>query len=141
MMMRVPGTDCRCSVSQLSQVQLAVAASPPGPDCDSLVSLQSDIEELISLTRENLMSIQKQMKERGLPTEAGDASHSGKGSSEQTGTADHFDKEYALLKVSQRCVMLHQTIWPQIGEKENIYICHLCVFSWVEIEHVTCTPF
>ncbi|PNF16311.1 hypothetical protein B7P43_G10830 [Cryptotermes secundus] len=84
--------------TQLSQVQLAVAASPPGPDCDSLVSLQSDIEELILLTRENLMSIQKQMKERGLPTEAGDASHSDKGSSEQTGTADHFDKEYALLK-------------------------------------------
>jgi hypothetical protein len=82
-------------------VQLAVAASPPGPDCDSLVSLQSDIEELISLTKENLMSIQKQVKEPDLPTQA-DVSHFDKSLSAQTGTADHFDKEYALLKVSQR---------------------------------------
>jgi hypothetical protein len=103
--------------------------------------LQSDIEELISLTRENLMSIQKQVKERGLPAQAEDVSHSDKGSSAQTGTADHFDKEYAVLKVSQRCGAVHQTVCPQIRENENIYICHLYVFSWFEIEHVTCTPF
>jgi hypothetical protein len=128
-------------MSQLSQVQLAVAASPPGPDCDSLISLQSDIEELISLTRENLMNIQKQVKERGLPAQAGDVSHFDNGSSAQTGTADHFDKEYALLKVRQRCGALHQTVCPETRENENFYICHLYVFSWVEIEHVACTPF
>lgn len=86
------------------------------------------------------MSIQKQVKERGLPTQAGDVSHFDKGSSEETRTANHFDKEYALLKVSQRCGALHQTVYPQM-ENENIYVCHLYVFSWVEIEHVTCTPF
>jgi hypothetical protein len=76
-------------VFQLSQVLLAIAASLPGPDQDSLISLQSDIEELITLTRENLTSLQNQAKERG--------------SSVQTpiqGAVDQFDKEYALLKVS-----------------------------------------
>lgn len=87
------------------------------------------------------MSIQKQVKERGLPTQAGDVSHFDKGSSAQTGTADNFDKEYALLKVSQRCGALHQTVCPQIRENENIYISHLYVFSWVEIKHVTCPSF
>jgi hypothetical protein len=98
-----PGPDCGYSVSQLSQVQLAVAASPPGPDCDSLVSLQADIEELISLTRENLRSVQKQVDQRRLPTESADVSRCDEGSLTQTRTADHFDEEYGLLKVSQRC--------------------------------------
>ena len=73
---------------QLSQVQLAVAASLPGPDRDSLISLQSHIEELITLTRENLTGLQNQEKERDLL---------------QTGAADQYDKEYALLKVSWKC--------------------------------------
>jgi hypothetical protein len=98
-----PGPDCGYSVSQLSQVQLAVAASPPGPDCDSLVSLQADIEELISLTRENLRSVQKQVDRRGLPTEPADGSHCDEGSLAQTTTSDHFDEEYGLLRVSLRC--------------------------------------
>jgi hypothetical protein len=114
-------------------VQLAVAASPPGPDCDSLISLQSDIEELISLTRENLMSIQKQVKERGLPAQTGDVSHFDKGSSAQTGTVDHFDKEYALLKVSQKCDALHKTLCPYIRKNGNVYVFHLCVSSlWLK---------
>lgn len=99
--------------TQLSQVQLAVAASPPGPDCDNLISLQSDIEELISLTRENLMSIQKQVKERGLPAQAADVSHFDKGLSAQTGTADHFDKEYALLKAELEEVEATQDSAPE----------------------------
>ena len=78
-------SDSRCAVLQLSEVQLAVAASLPGPDRDSLVSLQSHIEELITLTRENLTGLQNQEKERDLL---------------QTGAADQYDKEYALLKVS-----------------------------------------
>jgi len=68
---------------QLSEVQLAVAASLPGPDRDSLISLQSHIEELITLTRENLTGLQNQEKERDLL---------------QTGAADQYDQEYALLK-------------------------------------------
>lgn len=84
-------SDSRCAVLQLSQVQLAVAASLPGPDRDSLISLQSHIEELITLTRENLTSLQNQEKERDLL---------------QTGAADQYDKEYALLKVSWKCEVI-----------------------------------
>ena len=79
------------TVFQLSQVQLAVAASSPGPDRDGLISLQSHIEELITLTRENLTGLQNQEKERHLP---------------QTGAADQYDKEYALLKVSWKCEIM-----------------------------------
>jgi hypothetical protein len=61
--------------------------------------LQSDIEELISLTRENVLSVQKQVKERGLPAQAG--------------TADRFDEEYGLLKVSQGCGALCWTVCLQ----------------------------
>ncbi|GFG29934.1 hypothetical protein Cfor_09951 [Coptotermes formosanus] len=67
----------------LSEVQLAVSASLPGPDRDNLISLQSHIEELITLTRENLTGLQNQANERDLL---------------QTGPGDQYDKEYALLK-------------------------------------------
>jgi hypothetical protein len=66
-------------------VQLAVSASLPGPDRDSLICLQSHIEELIALTRENLTGLQNQAKEKELL---------------QTGAFDQYDKEYARLKVS-----------------------------------------
>jgi hypothetical protein len=71
----------------LSEVQLAVSASLPGPDRDNLISLQSHIEELITLTRENLTGLQNQANERDLL---------------QTGPGDQYDKEYALLKVSKK---------------------------------------
>ncbi|KDR13643.1 zinc finger CCCH-type with G patch domain-containing protein [Zootermopsis nevadensis] len=73
--------------TQLSQVQLAIAASLPGPDQDSLISLQSDIEELITLTKENLTGLLNQAKEIDSPVQT-----------PIQGEVDHFDKEYALLK-------------------------------------------
>jgi hypothetical protein len=87
------------SLLQLSQVQLAVAASSPGPDRDSLVCLQSNIEELITLTRENLTGLQSQENERDVL---------------QTGAAaaDQYDKEYALLKVSCKCKIMRCHIKP-----------------------------
>lgn len=84
-------SDSRCAMLQLSEVQVAVAASLPGPDRDSLISLQSHIEELITLTRENLTGLQNQEKERDLL---------------QTGATDQYDKEYALLKVSWKCEVI-----------------------------------
>ena len=94
---------------QLSEVQLAVAASLPGPDRDSLISLQSHIEELITLTRENLAGLQNQEKERDLP---------------QTGAADQYDKEYALLKVSWKCEVISK---PTNAHKHmTVYYTH-CV--------------
>jgi hypothetical protein len=100
-------------------VQLAVAASPPGPDWDSLVSLQGDIEELISLTRENLRSVQKQVEQRGLPTEPADGSHYVEGSSARTRAADQLDEEYSLLKVSQRCGAHCYTVCLQVDKNEK----------------------
>jgi hypothetical protein len=84
-------------------VQLAIASTLPGCDQDNLISLQSNIEELITLTRENLTSLQNQVKDRGLllqaPVEEG---------------VDHFDKEYALLKVSCKHCTLHWATWTLI---------------------------
>jgi hypothetical protein len=90
------GTANSCALLQLSQVQLAVAASLPGPDRDSLISLQSNIEELITLTRENLTGLQNQ-EDRDLL---------------QTGAADQYDKEYALLKVSWKYKIMRCDIKP-----------------------------
>ncbi|XP_015602108.1 zinc finger CCCH-type with G patch domain-containing protein [Cephus cinctus] len=43
--------------AQLSQVQVALSATGKGPDKDNLLSLQSDIQELISLTKDSLQSV------------------------------------------------------------------------------------
>ncbi|CAG2057154.1 unnamed protein product [Timema podura] len=76
---------------QLSQVKLAVKASAPGPDKDNLVSLEADIQELISLTKENLLSLEKQQ------TPA--SSSSGHCSKKQkVDESDPFAEEYALFK-------------------------------------------
>lgn len=40
--------------NQLSQIKLAISATPSGSDRDDLVRLQKDIEELISLTKEHV---------------------------------------------------------------------------------------
>nr|CAD7447727.1 unnamed protein product [Timema bartmani] len=77
--------------NQLSQVKLAVKASAPGPDKDNLVSLEADIQELISLTKENLLSLEKQQ------TPA--SSSSGHCSKKQkVDESDPFAEEYALFK-------------------------------------------
>jgi hypothetical protein len=92
-------------------VQLAVAASLPGPDRDNLISLQSHIEELITLTKENLTGLQNQEKERDLL---------------QTGAAEQYDKEYALLKVSWKCEVISK---PTDAHKHmTVYYTH-CVPS------------
>jgi len=104
-------SDSRCAVLQLAEVQLAVAASLPGPDRDSLISLQSHIEELITLTRENLTGLQNQEKERDLL---------------QTGAADQYDKEYALLKVSWKCEVISK---PTNAHKHMTVYCTHCVPS------------
>jgi hypothetical protein len=98
-------------VLQLAEVQLAVAASLPGPDRDSLISLQSHIEELITLTKENLTGLQDQEKERDLL---------------QTGAADQYDKEYALLKVSWKCEVISK---PTNAHKHMTVYCTHCVLS------------
>lgn len=102
-------SDGRCAVLQLSEVRLAVAASLPGPDRDSLISLQSNIEELITLTRENLTGLQNQEKERDLL---------------QTGAADQYDKEYALLKVSWKCEVISKP--TNAHKRMTVYYTH-CV--------------
>ncbi|XP_066999121.2 zinc finger CCCH-type with G patch domain-containing protein [Anabrus simplex] len=72
--------------AQLSQVQLAISASTPGPDRDNLISLQSDIEELIKLTKENLSSVQQHQGTNSAAEE------------KQNKEEDPFAKEYALFK-------------------------------------------
>ncbi|XP_063232196.1 zinc finger CCCH-type with G patch domain-containing protein [Bacillus rossius redtenbacheri] len=74
--------------TQLSQIELAVAASSPGPDRDNLVSLQADIQELIKLTNENVTSLQQQQN-------FSSPSHSAKKTKIEN---DPFAEEYALFK-------------------------------------------
>lgn len=66
---------------QLSQVQIALSANPKGPDRDNLLSLQSDIQELINLTKENLESLEKEENDDSTNEEN-----------------DPLDREYALFK-------------------------------------------
>ncbi|XP_012269744.2 zinc finger CCCH-type with G patch domain-containing protein isoform X1 [Athalia rosae] len=45
--------------NQLAQVQIALSIATSGPDKENLLSLRSDIQELINLTRENLNSLKE----------------------------------------------------------------------------------
>ncbi|XP_032676038.1 zinc finger CCCH-type with G patch domain-containing protein [Odontomachus brunneus] len=72
---------------QLSQVNTTLSATPMGSNRDSLLSLKSDIEELISLTKESLQSLEENNAEdRGEDEDSDDK------------TEDPLDKEYALFK-------------------------------------------
>lgn len=59
-----------------------------GPNRDSLLSLKSDIEELISLTKESLQSLEENNTEDKSENEDSDDK-----------MEDPLDKEYALFKV------------------------------------------
>lgn len=59
-----------------------------GPNRDNLLSLKSDIEELISLTKESLQSLEENNTEDKDEDEDSDDK-----------TEDPLDKEYALFKV------------------------------------------
>lgn len=63
-------------------MQIALSANPKGPDRDNLLSLQSDIQELINLTKENLESLEKEENDDSTNEEN-----------------DPLDREYALFKV------------------------------------------
>lgn len=63
--------------NQLSQVKLAVSATPSGSGRDELIRLQKDIEELISLTKEQV----------------------DQNKTEEKGDGNELDKEYALFKL------------------------------------------
>ncbi|XP_033228980.1 zinc finger CCCH-type with G patch domain-containing protein-like [Belonocnema kinseyi] len=69
----------------LSQVEIALSATPKGPDKDNLLSLQSDILEVIQLTKESLES----MSEVG---------NSNKKSASNESNDDPLAREYALFK-------------------------------------------
>ncbi|XP_015433672.1 PREDICTED: zinc finger CCCH-type with G patch domain-containing protein [Dufourea novaeangliae] len=74
---------------QLAQVQATLSSSPEGTDRDNLLSLQSDIEELINLTKESLQSI-----------ESGDTGNESSTEilSDDDDDDDPLAKEYALFK-------------------------------------------
>ncbi|XP_051167034.1 zinc finger CCCH-type with G patch domain-containing protein [Leptopilina boulardi] len=67
--------------TQLSQVEIALSTTPKGPDKDNLLSLQSDIQELINLTKENLESLETVENKK-----------------DENSTNDPLDREYALFK-------------------------------------------
>ncbi|XP_012542684.1 zinc finger CCCH-type with G patch domain-containing protein [Monomorium pharaonis] len=50
--------------TQLSQVDTTLSITPKGPDKDNLLSLKSDIEELISLTKESLQRLEGENKNK-----------------------------------------------------------------------------
>lgn len=72
---------------QLSQVDTTLSATPIGPDRDNLLSLKSDIEELILLTKESLQNLE------------GDTINKNRDDSSANKTENLLDKEYALFKV------------------------------------------
>ncbi|KAK0179792.1 hypothetical protein PV327_005510 [Microctonus hyperodae] len=76
--------------NQLSQVQLALSATAEGHDKDNLLSLQSDIQELISLTKESLRSAE------GKDTSENE--DDGLSDSEVDDEDDAMAAEYAMFK-------------------------------------------
>lgn len=75
----------------MSQVQLALSATAEGHDKDNLLSLQSDIQELISLTKESLKSAE------GKDTSENE--DDGLSDSEEDNEDDAMAAEYAMFKV------------------------------------------
>lgn len=73
---------------QLSQIDVTLSATSIGPDRDNLLSLKSDIEELISLTKENLQNL-----------EGSDIINKNRDENSDDETENLLDKEYALFKV------------------------------------------
>lgn len=65
-----------------------LSATPIGSDRDNLLSLKSDIEELISLTKESLQNL-----------EGNDTISKNRDENSDDETEDLLDKEYALFKV------------------------------------------
>lgn len=72
---------------QLAQVQATLSAAVSGADRDNLLSLKSDIQELINLTKESLLSI-----------ETADVGHESKIENLNDEDEDPLTKEYALFK-------------------------------------------
>ncbi|XP_014473719.1 PREDICTED: zinc finger CCCH-type with G patch domain-containing protein [Dinoponera quadriceps] len=72
---------------QLSQVDTTLSSTPIGPNRDNLLSLKSDIEELISLTKESLQSLER----NNIESKDEDEDSNSK-------IQDPLDKEYALFK-------------------------------------------
>lgn len=88
---------------QLSQVDTTLSTTLKGPDRDNLLSLKSDIEELISLTKESLQNLEGNVENKNENDNPNDK------------TKDLLDREYALFKVylrnnySQRIILLSFT--------------------------------
>ncbi|KMQ88384.1 zinc finger ccch-type with g patch domain-containing [Lasius niger] len=73
--------------TQLSQVDTTLSATPIGPDRDNLISLKSDIGELISLTKESLQNLE------------GDSTiNKNRDENSDDKPENLLDKEYALFK-------------------------------------------
>lgn len=72
---------------QLSQVDTTLSTMPKGSDRDNLLSLKSDIEELISLTRESLRNLE------------GDVENKNEDNNFDDETENLLDREYAMFKV------------------------------------------
>jgi len=79
-----------CLFLQLSQVDITLSTTPKGLDRDNLLSLKSDIEELIFLTKESLQSLE------------GDVKHTKKNDNPDNKMENLLDREYALFKVCFR---------------------------------------
>jgi len=74
-------------------VDTTLSATPTGPERENLLSLKSDIEELIYLTRESLQSLEKNNAENKDEDDE---------NKDSDNTEDPLDKEYALFKVCSR---------------------------------------
>jgi len=72
-------------------VDTTLSITPKGPDRDNLLSLKSDIEELISLTKESLQRLEGNDADKKIDDEESDEAE------------DSLDKEYALFKVCFIC--------------------------------------
>lgn len=72
---------------------MTLSVTQKGPERENLLSLKSDIEELISLTRESLQSLEGNNSENKDEHDENEDSDN---------TEDPLDKEYALFKVCLR---------------------------------------
>lgn len=135
--------------NQLSQVKLAVSATPSGSEKDDLIRLQTDIEELISLTKEQVNQNKTEEKSDGnaldkeyalfkLELEELDNQNSSHDDTDGQATETalpNIEEELATLKGS-KCQAPHKQKWGDVSYHNALVMSVDTSGSPTEMEHI-----
>ncbi|XP_031849475.1 zinc finger CCCH-type with G patch domain-containing protein [Nomia melanderi] len=142
---------------QLAQVQATLSSTAEGTDRENLLSLQSDIEELINLTKESLQSIESGDTGNESSTEilsdddndplakeyalfkaelekVSDDSESNKQNEQAAGTSNNIEEELKQLE-GMKCRAPYGSSWGGIGY-HNAMICSVYGINNTEIRNM-----